>query len=151
MFKSIVVGTDGSETAHYAVSQAVGLASQSGAVLHLVSACRPPSQAFAIGEPGMMAGQVPDIKWDDAAREEVSGVLRQAQEKAEAAGVRTETHTWFGDPADALVKVAETQKSDLIVVGNRGMTGIARAFLGSVPNKVSHHAPCDVLIVRTTG
>ena len=54
----------------------------------------------------------------------------------------------MGDAADAILDVAEEQGSDLIVVGNKGMTGATRFLLGSVPNKVSHHAPCSVLIVR---
>ncbi|HRV60538.1 MAG TPA: universal stress protein [Solirubrobacterales bacterium] len=55
-----------------------------------------------------------------------------------------------GDPADAILKVAEDLDADLIVVGNKGMTGARRFLLGSVPNKVSHHAPCSVFIARTT-
>ena len=55
-----------------------------------------------------------------------------------------------GDPADAILDVAEELEADLIVVGNKGMTGAKRFLLGSVPNKVSHHAPCSVLIIRTT-
>jgi nucleotide-binding universal stress UspA family protein len=61
-----------------------------------------------------------------------------------------ETFARVGDAADAIVDVAEEQRCDLIVVGNKGMTGAKRFLLGSVPNKVSHHAPCSVLIVRTT-
>ena len=53
-------------------------------------------------------------------------------------------------PADAILDVAEEREADLIVVGNKGMTGAKRFLLGSVPNKVSHHAPCSVLIIRTT-
>lgn len=56
---------------------------------------------------------------------------------------------WPGDAASALIDVAETTKADLIVVGSRGMTGAARFLLGSVPNRVAHHAPCTVMIVRT--
>jgi nucleotide-binding universal stress UspA family protein len=55
-----------------------------------------------------------------------------------------------GDAADAILDVAEEQQCDLIVVGNKGMTGAKRFLLGSVPNKISHHAPCSVLIVRTS-
>ena len=55
-----------------------------------------------------------------------------------------------GDPADAILDVAEQVNADLIVVGNKGMTGAKRFLLGSVPNKVSHHAPCSVIIIRTT-
>ena len=61
-----------------------------------------------------------------------------------------QTHAREGDPADAILDVAEEVKADLIVVGNKGMTGARRFLLGSVPNKVSHHAPCSVIIVRTT-
>jgi nucleotide-binding universal stress UspA family protein len=67
-----------------------------------------------------------------------------------AKGVEAESHARLGDPADALLEVAEEEGADLIVVGNRGMTGAKRFLLGSVPNKISHHAPCSVLIVRTT-
>ena len=66
------------------------------------------------------------------------------------AGVNVETYARQGDPADAILDVAEEQNADLIVVGNKGMTGAKRFLLGSVPNKISHHAPCSVLIVRTT-
>ncbi len=66
------------------------------------------------------------------------------------AGIRAVTHAREGDPADAILDVAEELGADLIVVGNKGMTGAKRFLLGSVPNKVSHHAPCSVLIVRTT-
>ena len=55
-----------------------------------------------------------------------------------------------GDPADAILDVAEERDAGLIVVGNKGMTGAKRFLLGSVPNKVSHHAPCSVMIIRTT-
>ena len=67
-----------------------------------------------------------------------------------APGVEVETFAREGDPADAILDVAEERDADLIVVGNKGMTGARRFLLGSVPNKVSHHAPCSVLIVRTT-
>jgi len=78
-------------------------------------------------------------------------VLRAAQQEAEAAGVQAvETFARQGDAADAIIDVAEEQRADLIVVGNKGMTGAKRFLLGSVPNKVSHHAPCSVLVVRTT-
>ena len=63
---------------------------------------------------------------------------------------RSATFAREGDPADAILDVAEERGADLIVVGNKGMTGAKRFLLGSVPNKVSHHAPCSVLIIRTT-
>jgi nucleotide-binding universal stress UspA family protein len=84
-------------------------------------------------------------------REDVLALLGDAQRQARDAGITdVETFARQGDAADAILDVAEEQRSDLIVVGNRGMTGAKRFLLGSVPNKVSHHAPCSVLIVRTT-
>jgi nucleotide-binding universal stress UspA family protein len=83
-------------------------------------------------------------------REDVSATLAEAGKALEEDGVRVETHAREGDPADAILDVAEEQGADLIVVGNKGMTGAKRFLLGSVPNKVSHHAPCSVMIIRTT-
>ena len=65
-------------------------------------------------------------------------------------GLNVDRYAREGDPADAILDVAEETNADLIVVGNKGMTGAKRFLLGSVPNKVSHHAPCSVLIIRTT-
>ena len=75
---------------------------------------------------------------------------REAAEAVAGAGVEAETYARQGDPADAILDVAEERGADLIVVGNKGMTGAKRFLLGSVPNKVCHHAPCSVLIIRTT-
>ncbi|MGI9557588.1 MAG: universal stress protein, partial [Solirubrobacterales bacterium] len=82
--------------------------------------------------------------------EDVSYKLETAAGAARNAGVETRTHAKEGDPADALLDVAEETGADLIVVGNKGMTGARRFVLGSVPNNVSHNAPCGVYIVRTT-
>ncbi len=75
-------------------------------------------------------------------------MIQEAEAAARIKGVAVETHTVTGDPADALLEIAERQNADLIVVGNRGMHGVSRV-LGSVPNKVSHRASCNVLIVAT--
>jgi nucleotide-binding universal stress UspA family protein len=147
MFKSIVVGTDGSETATQAVRQAVDLASAIGAKLELVSAYEPvPAQRLR----DERRAAPEDIQWAISPREDVDGTLEQAAAVASQAGVTATTHPRQGDPADAILDVAEEQEADLIVVGNKGMTGAKRFLLGSVPNKVSHHAPCSVLIIRTT-
>ena len=126
MFRTIVVGTDGSETAREAVREAVGMAAALGASIELVSAYAPGS------------------------REDLEATLRDAAAEVAAAGVAVRTHHREGDAADAILDVAEERNADLIVVGNKGMTGAKRFLLGSVPNKVSHHAPCSVLIIRTT-
>jgi nucleotide-binding universal stress UspA family protein len=147
VFRSIVVGTDGSETAQKAVHAAVDLAKLTGATLELVSSYEPVSSQRLRDE----ARQVPgDLQWMVNARADVDATLAEAAERVGEAGVGSRTYARQGDPADAILDVAEELGSDLIVVGNKGMTGAKRFLLGSVPNKVSHHAPCSVMIVRTT-
>ena len=147
MIGSIVVGTDGSDTAKEAVRQATEFAKAVGASVHLVSAYEP------IGEGRLREErqQVPDdLQWMVNPREDVDATLKVAGGEIEAAGVQVDTYAREGDPADAILDVAEEKNADLIVVGNKGMTGAKRFLLGSVPNKVSHHAPCSVMIIRTT-
>ena len=147
MFRSIVVGTDGSDTARKAVEEAIDLAKSVGAAVCVVSAYEPVSQARLREE----AKQMPeDIQWMVNPREEVDATLSDAADAVREAGLEVEEFAREGDPADAILDVAEERGADLIVVGNKGMTGARRFLLGSVPNKVSHHAPCSVLIVRTT-
>jgi nucleotide-binding universal stress UspA family protein len=148
VFGSIVVGTDGSDTAREAVRQAIELARLARSSLEVVSAYEPVSAARLREE----ATEVPrDLQWSVNPREDVDATLAEVATQAQAAGVETiRTYARQGDPADAILDVAEEQGSDLIIVGNKGMTGAKRFLLGSVPNKVSHHAPCSVLIIRTT-
>ncbi len=146
MFQTIVVGTDGSETAQRAVEQAVALAGSLQARLEIVSAYEPVSKNRLRQERQEVP---PDINWIVKAREDVEATLRSAVEVAERAGVPATPYARQGDPADAILDVAEERRADLIVVGNKGMTGAKRFLLGSVPNRVSHHAPCSVLIIRT--
>ena len=147
MFSSIVVGTDGSETAQEAVRQAAHLAKQLDATVYIVSAYEPVSE----GELREELQQVPeDLEWMVNARGDVEVALKEGANSLRHDGLKVETIARQGDPADAILDVAEEKGADLIVVGNKGMTGTKRFLLGSVPNKVSHHAPCGVLIIRTT-
>jgi len=147
MFDSIVVGTDGSSTASEAVRQATDLAKNLKASIHLVSAYEPVPEGRLRDE----RQQVPDdMQWMINPREDVDSTLKEAAERIKGEGVDVETFAREGDPADAILDVAEEKNADLIVVGNKGMTGAKRFLLGSVPNKVSHHAPCSVMIIRTT-
>jgi nucleotide-binding universal stress UspA family protein len=147
LFKRIVVGTDGSETAAEAVRQATELAKITNATLDIVSAFEPVPAARLREE----QQEVPDdVAHAVGPREDVNLILEAAQGGAKKAGVESQLHPREGDPADAILDVAEEVGADLIVVGNKGMTGARRFLLGSVPNKISHHAPCGVFIVRTT-
>jgi nucleotide-binding universal stress UspA family protein len=145
MFRSIVVGTDGSPTAAEAVRRAHRLAGAFRADLHVVNAYRPPAAVLASAEPGF--GPSALLEWDAAARE---GACRLLDDVAAglAGPIPVTTHVVPAHPATALLSVAEAVGADLIVVGNRGMKG-PRRVLGSIPNNVSHHASCDVLVVDT--
>lgn len=144
MYNSIVVGTDGSETAERALARALEMARLTGARVHVVSAYSPAAARVSGGPPAAEADAwsvQPDFAADAA--------LSRAAGRARAEGMEIEAHAPKGDPADAILAVASDTGADLIVLGSRGMQG-ARRVLGSVPNKVSHRAPCDLLIVQTT-
>jgi nucleotide-binding universal stress UspA family protein len=144
MFKSIVVGTDGSETADVALQRAIDIAKLTGAKLHIVSAYEPAPAHVGGNQPVAEAAE-----WSVGSDFKVEAVLERAQDTAAGGELQVEVHAPKGDAADSLIDTAKAQSADLIVLGSRGMRG-ARRLLGSVPNKVSHHAPCDVLIVQTT-
>ena len=122
VYGRILVGTDGSDTAERAVERAVAVAKATGSVLTILAA----------GEPGRALP-----------------IAEAAAARHAGSGVQIEVRASEADPATALVEAAEAEDAGLLVVGSRGMTGAGR-LLGSVPNKVSHHAPCHLLIVHTT-
>jgi nucleotide-binding universal stress UspA family protein/GNAT superfamily N-acetyltransferase len=122
---TVVVGTDGSDTAAVAVQAALDVASRFGATLHVVTAYR----------------SAPD-------RPRALAVITAVENELRQHGVTVEGHAVLGEPAPVLVEAAENQGADLVVVGSKGMTG-PESLLGSVPNSVSHHARCSVLVART--
>ena len=131
---TIVVGTDGSETAERAVDRAGTLARALGVTVHVVS--------------GYNANASQMAARSDEDRTRAQQHVERAQRRLTESGVTSETHIWAGNPAEALLTTADEQDAQMIVVGNRGMTG-ARRMLGSVPNDISHRAKCSVLIVPT--
>jgi nucleotide-binding universal stress UspA family protein len=149
MYRTIVVGTDGSETAGVALRHAIELAKAGGGVLHIVHAYHPVTVAHMASASSVGAPTFDINAVNSGIESQAALVCSRAQEEADAAEVKCETHAVGVDAADALVEVAERVGADLIVIGNRGMTGVKRFVLGSVPNKVSHHAPCSLLIVDT--
>jgi nucleotide-binding universal stress UspA family protein len=125
----IVVGTDGSVNAERALDRAGELAVALGALVHVVTV--------------LEAASGPE--WPPAAAQDL---MASSRERLEAKGAKVQTHVLAGGAAPELIKVADAESAQMIVVGNRGMSG-ARRVLGSVPNDVSHYAHCDVLIVPT--
>jgi nucleotide-binding universal stress UspA family protein len=133
--ESIVVGTDGTDTAERAVDRAGTFARAFGATVHVVSAYSDDTT------PLVGAGRQGD-------RAHAQQHLDRAQEQLAKQGVESEAHLSSQEAGRALVAIADEQHAQMIVVGNQGMTG-AKRVLGSVPNHVSHHAHCDVVIVHT--
>lgn len=146
-YRSIVVGTDGSATATEAVRHAAELAAAFDAELVVVTAYTPNPAAVARAQQ-----EAPeDLRWrisDSAAAEERAASGRGVAAEAGAGRVRCRVEA--GDPAAVIVDIARDVAADVIVVGSKGMASPARFILGSVPNTVTHHAPCDVLVVHTT-
>jgi nucleotide-binding universal stress UspA family protein len=147
LFERIVVGTDGSTTAGEAVRQATELARATGAKLDIISAYEPVPASRLREESGEIPG---DVAYAVGPKEDVNAILESAAGTAKQAGVEVHTHAREGEAADVILDLAEEIKASVIVVGNKGMTGVTRFLLGSVPNKISHHAPCSVYIARTT-
>jgi nucleotide-binding universal stress UspA family protein len=139
--KSIVVGTDGSPNAEAAVARAAQIAKGTGAVLHLVTAY-PDDTSFGEG----IVSSAKRVRID--LREVAESLLTRVERELEPEGVQVVTDARAGEPAKVIVDVAQEQDADLIVVGARGLTGFERFLLGSVSSKLSHHAPCDLMIVR---
>jgi nucleotide-binding universal stress UspA family protein len=142
MGSAIVVGTDGSESATKAVMEAVRLAAALGEELHIVSAYRP-LKVNTGSLPAELSGVITSTSKVDAVLDEAAGRARMAKVTAHIHGVP-------GDPTDAILEVAEQEGASVIVIGNRGLNGVKRVLLGSVPSKIVHQAPCSTYIVHTT-
>jgi nucleotide-binding universal stress UspA family protein len=143
MLSTIAVGTDGSETATKAVDFAIDMAERYGARLVIASSYTPVPEDRLAKE---QANAPQEIQWSISPMEDVNATLEDAEEKAKERGIRTVAEARQGDPADVLCEIAEHHDADVLVVGNKGMH---RRILGSVPNTVSHKAPCSVMIVKT--
>ena len=123
------------------MEEAIRAAREDGAALHIVTAFPDPA---LIRERITSGATSVSVNLSEVA----DSVLARAAERAEEQGVKAETYASEGDPAEEILEVATKVDADLIVVGNRGLSGIRRFLLGSVSSKVSAHAPCSVMIVR---
>ena len=143
MLQTIAVGTDGSDTARRAVDFAMDMAERFEAKVVFASAYRPVSETRLTRERDAAPG---DVQWSVNPNQEVEQVLRDAEDVARERGLQFASEARTGDPADVLVSIAADSGADVLVVGNKGMH---RRVLASVPNTVSHKAPCSVMIVKT--
>lgn len=140
MISTIAVGTDGSETASKAVDVAVEMARRFDAKVVLMSVYG--------DQPAKSSGKFDEreLSWNPVAQ--LQEILARTESRLKLdEGIDCVTRTGRGNPAKALVEIAEKCGADLLVIGNKGMD---RRVLGSVPNSVTHNAPCSVLVVKTT-
>jgi nucleotide-binding universal stress UspA family protein len=144
-YRTVVVGTDGSETSFRAVERAAKLAADSSATLVIACAYFPekpdPRAQDALGDEAyQVMGSAPA---DDS--------VGRARDRAAGAGAtKIEMESVQGKPADVLINLVKDRAADLLVVGNRGLNTLAGRLIGSVPLDIVRHAPIDVLIVHTT-
>jgi nucleotide-binding universal stress UspA family protein len=147
-FRTILVGTDGSESSFRAVERAAAVSADANATLLIVSAYTQMSDRDSRRAAEVLGEESYKVMGAHPAED----ILREAADVARKAGATSvETVAQSGDPVDVLVKVVDDRKADLCVVGNRGLNSLAGRLLGSVPANISHRAACDVLIVHTTG
>jgi nucleotide-binding universal stress UspA family protein len=137
---AIVVGTDGSDTAALAVTEAISLAKAFDKPLHIVAAYKP-------SQPSGVPAEFADAMTPHSA---VESLLAGEIARAKSAGVDAQSHARTGDAADAIIDVAEETEAALIVVGDRGIGRARRFVLGNVPSKVVHHSPCSTYVVHTS-
>jgi nucleotide-binding universal stress UspA family protein len=143
LFSKILVAVDGSPYADKALSHAISLAKTYGASLTAMYVVHR-RVYVAAEEAGFTAIATLIHDMEDAGKR----VLEEAKRKAQSEGTSLDTVLVHGLPAEEIVKKAEAGKYDLIVVGSRGRTAAKAFLLGSISDKISHHAKCPVLIVK---
>lgn len=146
MYRHILVGTDGSETANDAVRHGATLAASGGSRLTVLSVYSEPDPA----EAKSVQKEVPEeLQWAVTGVAQAEERATEGAEIARQLGADAHSRVERGEAADMLIKVLEAGDFDLVVVGSRGLSSPTRFLLGNVPNAISHHAPCDVAIIHT--
>jgi nucleotide-binding universal stress UspA family protein len=144
MFSRILVAVDGSPFAERALKCAVDIAKKYQAKLIIIHVVLRRFYAVTPSEAGVLATTV-FVKEMEAEGQEI---INKADAYAKSEGADYECKLFRGVPAEEIVKAAQSEKVDLIVVGGRGLTEVRAFLLGSVSDKVSHHAKCPILIVK---
>lgn len=161
-YTKVLVGTDGSPTAMRAVQMAAELAHALDAEMTIVTAYEPPTEseleAYRSGgtdaisqwnAPKAQRDTPSEFQWRIADASRAQDVLERAEDCAAERKAKYEVRAVEGPPADTLLQIAEDESFSLIAVGSVGMAGPKRFMLGNVPHRLSHHAPTDLLILRT--
>ncbi|MCC0177775.1 universal stress protein [Waterburya agarophytonicola K14] len=156
MLNKILVALDYSETSQTVFNSALSLAKTTGAelmIMHILGEDEPnypviPSYTYypVLDDYDYNLYQK---RYQDYKQEGIK-FLQQKNKEAQAASIKSEFVQLTGNPGREICKLANTWSADIILVGSRGLKGLKEMFLGSVSNYVTHHAPCSVLIIRTS-
>jgi nucleotide-binding universal stress UspA family protein len=147
-YRTVVVGTDGSDSSYRAVDRAAAIAADTGAALVIACAYQPASKREVEQAQDELGS---DVAYQVVGSTPAEDTVRTASDRARAAGAENvETVISVGDPVPALTKIVVDHKADLLVVGNRGLNTLAGRILGSVPSEAARKSEVDVLIVHTT-
>lgn len=138
----IVVGVDGSERSIRAARVAAGMARSHGSKLHVVTVVRPPEGWWGV------VGSPPPAEALSASMERAQrSVLDTTMASVDMEGIDVTATEEIGDPANALTAYCEQVGAGLLIVGRRGAGMVERLVLGSVADRLAHHAPCALLVV----
>ncbi|KAF0845090.1 universal stress protein [Nocardia caishijiensis] len=145
-YRTIVVGTDGSDSSYVAVEKAAALAADADATLVLACAYFPTDDRDVAAAADVLKDEAYQVRGSAPTNE----ILHVAREKAVAAGAKNVVERAIvGEPVDSLLELIKETKADLLVVGNRGLNTLTGRLLGSVPSDVARKSRSDVLIVHT--
>ena len=145
MFDRILVPLDGSDYAERALDTAIALAQEFSSNIVIVHVILTAS-AIVTSPEGVGSTFLIDLRkqLEETGRQ----ILENGAKRTRAAGIPVITIEESGNAPDKILQTVEKAKANLIVIGDRGLGVVARFFLGSVANKVSHYARCPVLIVK---
>ncbi|WP_019928073.1 universal stress protein [Nocardia sp. BMG111209] len=145
-YRTIVVGTDGSDSSYVAVDKAASLAADAGATLYVVCAYYPTDDRDVAAAADVLKDEAYQVRGSAPTNE----ILRTARDRAQAAGAKDVVdRAVVGEPVESLLDLVKQLDADLLVVGNRGLNTLAGRLLGSVPADVARKSRTDVLIVHT--
>jgi len=142
LFSRILVALDGSPYSKKALDHAISLAKTCGSTLTVVHVVHRRVYVAEAADFIATARLIHDME------EQGERILEEAKGAAQSVGIGVDTIMVHGIPAEEILKKSDVEKCDMIVVGSRGRTAVKAFLLGSVSDKVSHHAKCPVLIVR---
>ncbi len=148
MYKKILISTDGSKFGSKAVTHGVNLAKSVGASVTIITTTEMWS-AIDMAKAVRSGNNNPIDAYEQAAAQVAKKILTAAEAVAAKAGVKADTvHISDKHPADAIIKTAESKKSNLIIVGSHGRRGIEKVLMGSVAYEVITHSNIPVLVVK---